>query len=249
MHGTRRRVRYELSDESAYEANGRHDHQRIGAAYVENTEGETLGDACLLNGKTQHDGAGEDHEDLTVDGLHSLLGGTATEREHGEGSEEGTLQQRHDAECREQYHEDHDDGGDQCATPDVGHIVGVEEMESVLLKNGVGFNVLRTYEQQRITSLQHHLSRCLFDALATTCDSGQCQMAVLLKRTAADGLAYQGAAKVDVGRAELSVHVQLAHRKDMVVGGYQIVTLCHLNQLVDMSGIHQMVTAHDGFVF
>ena len=59
--------------------------------------------------------------------------------------------------------------------------------------------MLLTYQQQRVASLQHHLSRRLFDTFATSGNSRQRQVVVLLKRTAADSLAYQAAAEVDIG--------------------------------------------------
>ena len=153
------------------------------------------------------------------------------------------------AHCREHDHEDHDGGGDERAAPDVGHIVGVEEAEVARQGRGIDVDVLRAEEQQRVACLQHHLSGSFVDALATSGHSCQHQVVFPLKRSAADGLAYQFAAEVDVGRAELAAHVQLTHRKDMMVGTHQLVLFSHLDQLVDLSGIHQMVASHDGLVF
>ena len=54
--------------------------------------------------------------------------------------------------------------------------------------------------------------------------------------------------KADICRAQLATVVYLAHGKDMVVRAHQLVTIRYINQLVYLSGIDQMVTAHDGFV-
>ena len=63
------------------------------------------------------------------------------------------------------------------------------------------------------------------------------------------GGAYQTAAKVDVGRAQLVFATgYLAEVEYMVVGTYQIMTLLQFELLVNLPGVDQTVTAHQGLV-
>ena len=121
-------------------------------------------------------------------------------------------------------------------------------MDRASQRRGVDVDVLRTYKQQCVTCLQHYLSRYLINALTTSGDSYQHQIVILLKRTTTDGRSYQVTAKVDIGSAQLTIRVQLTHGKDMMVGTHQLVVLRHLQNLVDLSGIYQMVTSHDNLV-
>ena len=131
----------------------------------------------------------------------------ALEQEHSHCGEEGTLQQRNDVEGREHYHQNHNRGRDERIYADIGHLVRVEEAEVILQGRGIDINVLRTKEQQRVASPQHHLSRSLLDALATSGYCCQRQIVFFLKRTAANGLAYQAAAEIDIGCTQLAARV------------------------------------------
>ena len=82
-HGTRCCVGNELGNKGAHETDSRHDDDRIGAADIEDAKGEALGNACLLDGDTQHNGACKHHKNLPVDSLHGLVDVTALEQEHG----------------------------------------------------------------------------------------------------------------------------------------------------------------------
>ena len=86
-HGACCRVGDELGDEGADQTDGGHDDNGIGTADVKDACGKHLGDACLLDGCAEDDGAGKDHQDIPVDGLHSLVGGAAAQQEHRKGCE------------------------------------------------------------------------------------------------------------------------------------------------------------------
>ena len=143
-HGTCRRIRNKLSDKRADKANGCHYHYRVGATHIKNAVGQPLGDARFLDGKTEYGTAGKDHENIPVDSLHGLLHVAAAADEHGGGSKESTLQQRHDAEGRDHYHSNHDEGGDDGAVANVGHVTRVEEAEVSLQRRSVEFYVVGT---------------------------------------------------------------------------------------------------------
>ena len=120
-------------------------------------------------------------------------------------------------------------------------------MEVVLQSIRIEVDMLRTYQQQRVASLQHHVSRCLIDTLTASGYSCQHHIVILLKRTAADGRTYQTATEGDVCRVQ-SIIVYLVDREDMVVGTHQLVGRRYINQLINASGIDQMVTTHDRLV-
>ena len=240
----------ELSDEGTYQAYGCHQHNRVSATDVEDTVSETFGDARLLDGKTKDGTAGKDDEYFPVYGLHGLLHIAAATYEHGCSGKEGALQQRHNAESREGHHCYHDGTGDERAVPIVWHVFGFEEMEVSAQGGCVEVEMLRTYQQQRVTSLQNHISRGLFYTLAKSCCGNHYHVVVLLKRTAVHSLSYQTAAEGNVSREQpIVVGILFVQREDKLIGAHKIVSLHHLQNIFYLSCIYQMVTTHDEFVF
>ena len=90
-HSTCSGVGDKLGDEGADKTDGSHNHNRIGAADIEDAVSQLLGKARLLDGEAKDGTAGKDHENLPVDGFHSLIHVAATTDEHGGGGKEGTL--------------------------------------------------------------------------------------------------------------------------------------------------------------
>ena len=75
---------------------------------IEYAEGQPLGNTRLLDGQSQNHRACKDHQDIPVDGFHGLIGCAATTQQHGDGCQEGTLQQRHHVQRRQHHHHNHD---------------------------------------------------------------------------------------------------------------------------------------------
>ena len=133
-----------MAPAAVFEINsGGHHHNRVGAADVKDVSRHPLGDACLLDGETQHGATGKDHKDIPIDGLHGLFRIATAEDEHGGSSKEGTLQQRDDAQRRENHHSNHDACGDKRTIPDVGHFCRVEKMKVGRERGSIYFDVVR----------------------------------------------------------------------------------------------------------
>ena len=121
-------------------------------------------------------------------------------------------------------------------------------MEVVLQGMRIHVKILRTNQQQGVACFQDDISWCLFNALTTSGDCCQHHVVVFLEGALSDGLAYQLTTEGDVGCSQLAVCVQFVHAIDMVVGAHQLVAHCHLDDLVNLARINQMVATHDGFV-
>ena len=95
---------------------------------TEYAESQSLGNTCLLDGKTQDDRTGKDHQNIPIDGFHGLVDVATAEQQHGHGSKEGALQQWKYIECGEYNHRYHNAARDECLFANVGHLRGVEEV-------------------------------------------------------------------------------------------------------------------------
>ena len=109
---------------------------------------------------------------------------------------------------------------------------------------GIGICLARTLEEQCVARLQLHLARGRFDALATSCHSHQYQIVVPFKRTTTDGFPNEPAAEIDKGDALFVVLVDLVHRTDVMVCSNQIVRLLQLEDLINLTSVHQTVATH-----
>ena len=95
----------------------------------------------------------------------------------------------------------------------------------------------RTLQQQRVASLQTDLTGLSLNTTTLTGHSHQHHIVALLKVTLCHRMAYQLAAKGDIGRTHLALSINIIDAPHMMVGSSQTMGTLQLQYLIDLTSI------------